>query len=164
MKTIKKILNPLAMTEFSREIFDYAADVALTYDADILVLSVINSRDIESIAGVAAMGYDVDETQFVESVKNERRLMMDEIVDNNGFPSKRVKILFRIGHPADEILRTIVRESPDLVVMGTRGRSSLKSTIVGDVAKQVFQGSPVPILSYRGEACRKRLLKRIHMD
>lgn len=152
------------MTEFSGEIFDCAADVALKYDANILVLSVINSRDIESIAGVASMGYDVDENQYIETVKQERKALMNQIVDNNGFPSQRVKILFRIGHPADEIIHTIVRESPDLVVMGTRGRSSLKSTIVGDVAKQVFQQSPVPIFSYRGEACRKRLLKRIHMD
>ncbi len=164
MKIIRKILTPLAMTEFSQEIFDCAVDVAVKYDAEILVLSVISLRDIESIAGVAAMGYAVDENQYIQDVKKERQVMMDEIVEKNGFPSKRVKILFRTGHPADEIIHTIVRESPELVVMGTRGRSSLKSTIVGDVAKQVFQRSPVPVLSYRGEACRKRLLKRIHMD
>lgn len=161
MNTIKKILVPLAMKNHSREIFDYAAGVALTYDADILVLNVINIRDIESIAGVASMGYDVDETHYLAEVKKERRALMDDIVEKNDYPSKRVKILFKIGHPSDEILFTIVKEMPDLVIMGTQGRTSLRSTLVGDVAKQVFQRSPVPVLSFRGEDCRKRLFKRI---
>jgi nucleotide-binding universal stress UspA family protein len=164
MNTIKTILVPLAMKNHSRGIFNYAAGVALTYDADILVLNVINIRDVESIAGVASMGYNVDETHYLEEVKKERRELMDDIVEKNDFPSKRVKILFKVGHPADEILSTIVQEMPDLVIMGTQGRTSLRSTLVGDVAKQVFQRSPVPVLSFRCDDCRKKLLKRIQPE
>ncbi|MCP4117350.1 MAG: universal stress protein [Desulfobacteraceae bacterium] len=164
MEIIKTVLVPLAMTDNCQGVFDSAAAIADKYGADILVVSVINSRDIQSVESVVSMGYDVDGEHYVSEIKKARKTMMDTIVETSGFSGKRVKILFKLGHPVDEILETIVRESPDLVVMGTRGRSGLRNSFIGDVAKQVFKRSPVPVLSHRGEKCRERLMKRVRLD
>ena len=164
MEIIKKVLVPLAMTEYSQGVFDCAAGIAEKYDAEILVISIINARDVQSVESVVSMGYDVDGEHYLAEIKRGRKGMMDNIVETNGFPEKRVKILFKIGHPVDEILETIARESPDLVVMGTQGRSGFRDASIGGVAKQVFKRSPVPVLSHRAEKCRERLLKRIRLD
>ncbi|MBI9088849.1 MAG: universal stress protein [Desulfobacterium sp.] len=164
METKNIILVPLAMTEYSQGVFDYAAGVAEKYDTNILVISVINSRDVLSVESVVSMGYDVDGEHYLAEIKKGRKKMMDTIVKTSGFPQDRVKILFKVGHPVDEILETLVRESPALVVMGTQGRSGFRDASIGGVAKQVFKRSPVPVLSYRGEKCREQLKKRIRLD
>ncbi len=164
METIKTVLVPLAMTEYSQGVFDCAAGIAEKYDANILVVSVINSRDVQSVESVVSMGYDVDGEHYLAEIKKGRKTMMDTIVETSGFPQERVKILFKIGHPVDEILETLVRESSDLVVMGTRGRSGFSDASIGGVAMQVFKRSPVPVLSHRGEKCREQLKKRIRLD
>ena len=55
------------------------------------------------------------------------------------------------------------KEAPDLVVMGTRGRSNLSNSIIGAVAEKVFKNSPVNMLSYRDEDVKKRLEKKLHL-
>ncbi|MEA1967297.1 MAG: universal stress protein [Thermodesulfobacteriota bacterium] len=164
MDDIKKILVPLAFTEYSDGVFKCAANMAEKHGSKILVLSIINARDVSSVERVVAMGYEVDGEHYVEQVIEKRKQDMNKIADNNGFDREKIKILFKVGHPVDEILKTIVKEKPDLVVMGTRGRSSLRNTLIGDVASKVFKRSPVNVLSFRGEKCRARLLKRVKFE
>jgi nucleotide-binding universal stress UspA family protein len=51
------------------------------------------------------------------------------------------------GDPAQEILKMIVSEAIDLVIMGTHGRKGLEHIIFGSVAENVVKKSPVPVLT-----------------
>lgn len=163
MDTIKKILVPLAFTDYSQGVFDCAVQVALKNDARILVLSIINSRDIESVDTIVSMGYDVDSEHYIENIRKDRKQILTQMAEDAKIETDKVKVLFKIGKPVDEILKVISKEAPDLVVMGTRGRSSLKNSIMGAVAEKVFKRSPVNILSYRDEGVKKSLAKKIHL-
>jgi len=162
MDGIKKILVPLAFTAYSQGVFECAAQVALTNDAALIVLSVINSRDIDSVETIVALGYDVDAEHYVEAIRKERKEKLNQMAEAANIDKDRLKILFKIGKPVDEILKVILKEAPDLVVMGTKGRSSLQNSIMGSVAEKVFKKSPANILSYRGKDVKKILEKRIH--
>ena len=162
MDNIKKILVPLAFTDHSQGVFDCAVQVALKNDARIIVLSIINSRDVESVESIVSMGYDVDAEHYVEEIRKDRKQKLNKMADEAKIDKENVKVLFKIGKPVDEILKVISKEAPDLVVMGTRGRSNLKSSIMGAVAEKVFKRSPVNVLSYRDEDVKKRLEKKLH--
>jgi len=53
------------------------------------------------------------------------------------------------GRPADALLDWIERHRPDLVVVGTRGRSEVAQVIVGSVSAHLVDRSPVPVLVAR---------------
>ncbi|WP_457553882.1 universal stress protein [Desulfobacula sp.] len=163
MDTIKKILVPLAFTDYSQGVFDCAVQVALKNDARLIILSIINSRNIESVESIVAMGYDVDAEHYVEEIRMDRKQKLNKMADEAKIDKDKVKIMFKVGKPVDEILKAIHKEAPDLVVMGTRGRSNLKNSMMGSVAGKVFKRSPVNVLSYRDEEVRKSLEKKIHI-
>ncbi len=163
MKNIEKILVPLEFTQYSQGVFNCAVQMAQNSDAKIIVLSIINSRNLESVESIVAMGYDVDAEHYVEIIRKERKQKLSQMADKAGIDTDKVKIMFKIGKPVDEILKAIDSETPDLVVMGTRGRANLKNSIMGAVAGKVFKRSPVNILSYRDEDVKNSLSKKLRL-
>jgi len=55
------------------------------------------------------------------------------------------------GPPADAILRVVDARQPDLVVMGTRGRSEPTSLLLGSVSHRVMAHSKIPVMVVRTE-------------
>lgn len=161
MKQVKKVLVALALSEYSQGIFDFAADFSRCSNAELIVVSVINSRDVESVQTISAMGYEVDGSHYVQSIKDERKHKLDAIIAASGYPAEKVRSLFIVGNPIDELLKLILEEDVDVVVMGPKGRTDLEHILVGSVAEKIFRRSPATIISYREEKVAQRLKKRI---
>jgi nucleotide-binding universal stress UspA family protein len=70
-------------------------------------------------------------------------------------------MVFQIGNPIDELLKLILAEDIDVIVMGPKGRTDLEHILVGSVAEKIFRRSPATIISYRGDKVAERLKKRI---
>lgn len=161
MNAIKKILVAIGFTEYCEGILSYAARMAEDLNAELIVASIINSRDVEAVGTIAAMGYEVDSENYISGIEQERRRVLDAMLKKISFPDKKVRTIFKVGHPADELPKIAIKEDADLMVMGIRGRSDLEHLLVGSVAEKVFRRSPVPILSYRDAKSAQRLKKRI---
>jgi len=151
MDEIKKIMVAIAFSEHAKGIFDYAAKLAVSLNAELLVVSIINSRDVEAVESISAMGYDVDGEHYVRNIRNERNQILEQIIEESAFPRGRVRTLIPVGNPVDELLNIAVKEHADMIVMGTKGRTNLSNILIGSVAERIFQKSPVPVLSYRDE-------------
>src|SRR5262249_40066273 len=54
---------------------------------------------------------------------------------------------FEPGAPADRILHAAAERRPDLLVLGTHGRSGLSRLILGSVAERVLQRAACPVLT-----------------
>ncbi|MCP4344787.1 MAG: universal stress protein [Desulfobacterales bacterium] len=161
MEEIKKILVALSLTDMSKGKFFYTANLATCLDADIVAVNIINSRDVEAVSQIVSMGFEVDGEHYIQGVKNERGKILQEIVDESSFPADRVSVMFKVGNPIDEILKIIVREEIDMVVMGPKGRTDLEHIFIGSVAEKLFRRSPVTIVSYRDEKHSERMRKHI---
>jgi nucleotide-binding universal stress UspA family protein len=161
MDSIKKVMVAVGFTEHSEGLLAYAAQIAKTLQAELLIVNIINVRDVEAIGSIAAMGYEVDSEHYVSGIKEERRQILSQIFAKISFPEDKMRAVFQIGHPVDELLKIALLEKVDLIVMGIRGRSDLEHVLVGSVAEKVFRRSPVPILSYRDEKSAARLKKHV---
>lgn len=66
---------------------------------------------------------------------------------------KRNKIacraVWKVGHPAAEIVKLAKKEKAQLIAMGTRGRGALGRVFMGSVAQEVVSDSSVPVLLVR---------------
>ncbi len=161
MDFIKKVMVAVGFTEYSEGLLAYAARIAETMQAELLIVNIINVRDVEAIGSIAAMGYEVDSEHYVSGIKEERQQALNAILAKILLPAEKIRAIFQIGHPVDELLKIAMHEKIDLLVMGVKGRSNLEHVLVGSVAEKVFRRSPVPVLSYRDTKSAARLKKHI---
>ena len=71
--------------------------------------------------------------------------------------SKGIKVKtesLEASKPADAILDFAQEKGMELIVMSTHGYTGFKKLLLGSVAFGVLNGSPVPVLLIRPEACR----------
>ena len=151
----------VAFNESSEELLTYAARIAESMNAEMIVVNIINVRDVEAIGSIAAMGYEVDSDHYLSGITEERRQTLDAMLAKLSFPIDKIRAIFKVGHPVDTLLKIAMRENVDLLVMGIKGRSDLEHILVGSLAEKIFRRSPVPILSYRDRKSAARLKKHI---
>lgn len=164
MNPIPKIMVAVGFSEHAQELLTYAAGIAESLNAELIIVNIINVRDVEAIGSIAAMGYEIDSEHYVAGIKEERRQALDDILATVSFAPDKMRAIFQIGHPVDELLKIAMREKVDLMVMGIKSRTDLEHFLVGSVADKLFRRSPVPILSYRDEKSAARLKKHISLE
>ena len=164
MGAVKKILVATGFNQYTENLLKYAADIAKSMNAELIVASIINARDVEAVGTIAAMGYEVDGENYVAGLKKERQQELDDILKQVSQMPEKVRTIFKTGNPSDELLKIAVKENADLIIMGIKGRTDLEYFFVGSVAEKVFRRSPIPILSYRDEANAERLKKHIDLS
>lgn len=160
MSEYKRLLVAAAFGHYTEGLIIYAAGLAHLLNAEIIVASIINERDVAAVRSIVDMGYDVDGEHYVSSIKADRKKLLDSIIQKSGFPPDRIKSIFLVGNPVDAILKTIIEEEVDMVVMGLKGRSDMEHILVGSVADKIFRRSPVTVVSYRDPVSVRKLKKR----
>jgi len=146
---IKTIMVAVDVSDYSLPSLLYARGLAEALDAKLLVVSVINERDIRAV-NKAVESYDAGLCQrLIEEKWSDRRTWLDQLVEQAAAHSFTAAKLVRMGIPYSVLLEVIEEEHPDLLVMGTKGRSNLADTIVGSCAQKMFRRCPIPLLSTR---------------
>lgn len=156
----KKILVPIAFSNFSQGIINYAASLAEPTGAEMLIVNVINVRDLEAVERIASYGYKVDGEHYVHTIKEERMEMLEKLTENLTLPDDQVSFTFKVGDPATELLKMVLDEEIDMVVMGVKTKD-IRHLFTGSVAEQLFRRCPCTVVSYRDSETAERLKKRI---
>ena len=163
MDEIKKIMVAVGYSEYSEGIFLYADKLAQKLGAELIVANIINVRDIEAVASIEKMGYNLDPEKYLSELKDERVNAFEEVVKKATLPRDSMKLILEVGNPIDELLKMTVREDVDAVVMGVKGSTDLEHIFVGSVAEKLFRRCPVTVISYRDEKNAQRLRNRIDL-
>jgi nucleotide-binding universal stress UspA family protein len=163
MDEIKKIMVAVGFSEYAEGIFKYSDKLADKLGAELIVANIINSRDVEAVTAITNMGYDLDPERYIKELKAERQSAFEAMAKNAAVSRDSIKLILKVGDPLDKLLKIIIEENVDLVVMGIKGRTDLEHILIGSVAEKLFRRSPVTVVSYRDEKNRQRLRKRIHL-
>jgi nucleotide-binding universal stress UspA family protein len=161
MTGIKKIMVPLAFSPISQNLLTYAASLAEPLGADLLVVNVINERDVEAVQRITSFGYEVDEQEYVKSIEERRIKKLREMVGKLAFDEDRIHVIFKVGRPAEALLKLALKEDVDMIVMGIKAKTDIIHAFTGSVAEKLFRRSPITIVSYRDEHNSGRLRKRL---
>ena len=88
----------------------------------------------------------VDPPEIARERDNLARQIIETSLKNLGV---QAEIQLVSGDPSEEILRLVVSLPAELLVLGTRGRSSVARIMLGGVAARMVQGAPCSVLAVR---------------
>jgi len=145
MTAFKRILCPVDFSEFSRHALDEAIAIAHLYDGCVTALHVF------PIAISADPFGGLPEFQPFTLTDRHRAHILRQLSDfavSEGAEARRITVALREGTDIHaEILEAADRMNPDLIVMGTHGRSGFQHVMVGSVAEKVLHKARYPVLT-----------------
>jgi nucleotide-binding universal stress UspA family protein len=143
MVTIDRILCPVDLSDCSRHGFDHAAAVARWYGASITILHVFEMLPVAAHATSAtSAGAVLTLPDCPDALVELERMTAPNIHDGLSIAVRTAQ-----GHVHTEILRAAIEIKPDLLVIGTHGRSGFQRLILGSVAEKLLRQVPCPVLS-----------------
>jgi len=141
----ERIVAPIDMSDASANALRVALSTGLVSDkgATLLHAFVALGKGKMFVAGSDQAGID----SYVES---ERRRAVDELATflvANNLQHARWSLRVEEGAPMEVISRAVSEMHPDLLVMGTHGRSALLKTLIGSVTDAALRSLDVDILA-----------------
>jgi len=146
----KTILVPVDFSPHSEAALVFAGNIAAQINSHLIVLHVVHDP-------AEAPGYYKGHKNRRQKMEDTAKEMMDGFLEKvrkkNGDPQplKKAERTMLTGLPVTRILQTIEQLQPDMVIMGSQGRTGLSHLWLGSKAEQVTRLSPVPVTIVKAE-------------
>lgn len=142
----KTILVPLDGSERAETIFPHVEELAMHYEATVILMHVVE------LPMILASPYDALPSLTPEEIEQK----MDEAADYLAKWEEKLKAreidsrsVVEYGPVASRIIETAEREKADLIAMASHGRTGLPRVFYGSVAAAVLQRVDRPLLLIR---------------
>ena len=149
MSKFKKIMVAVDFSEYSHEILDYAARLAEDLGTELILVNVINQRDVDMINEVATHTDKISAKDYINGLIDERNEQMKNLLSDTNCTLIPHRFMIKKGVPFVELVKTAKEEKVDMVVMGTKGRGNIAGMLFGSQAEKMFRHCPVPLVSIR---------------
>lgn len=145
-----KVLIPVDFSEYSLKACQFGFSFAKEINAEVVLLHAYFSPIY-----VPTIPYGTDNFDFqiereesvksmIETVHKELNKLSDTIkkrVESGEFPNVKYTCILRDGIPEEEILRYAKEHTPQIIIMGTRGRSQKDIDLIGSVTAEIIERS-----------------------
>jgi universal stress protein A len=146
----QKILLCTDFSDNSKPARQHAMDYARAFNAELMILHVINSARI----GFPTLeeGMPVDIRLALSDIQQSVEKALSLIAADCRKELAQVQTAVRIGTPPSEIVRFVEEESIQLIVMGTHGWTGFKHLIMGSTAENVVRTARCPVLTVKSSS------------
>jgi len=141
---MKKILLPVDGSVTCFGAFDYAKNLALKFNAEIIILNAqeISPSFVWLNDPMLAANTQYDPKKTATEIVNKAAKYFDEL-------DIKITCTPEIGNAAHAIIEVADKEEVDMIVMCTHGMSGVKRFMVGSVTNNVVHHANVPVLVVR---------------
>ncbi len=148
----KKILACLDKSNLSEQVLEYAAEEALAFNAELILLHVIPEPYIvsPSLPGTSTLPVQ-NPVELGQLAKEEEKASayLENIAGGLRERGIRVETLVLQGDAGNTIINYGQENDIDLIALATHGRGGLEKLFYGSVADSVLKRSGLPILLIR---------------
>lgn len=138
-----RILVAVDGSKAAERALDFATDLAKKYAAKLIIIHVILNRVYAVTPSEAGM---MAPTVCLSEKESEGRKIIDRAEEHAGSKSVDFECKMSHGVPADEIVKCVNAERVDLVVLGSRGLTEVRSFLFGSVSDRVAHRVRCPTL------------------
>ena len=147
MTSTFSIMAAVDLSDFSPAIVRYSVWLSQRLGADLLVVNVINQRDIDIVQRAMASHDPFSIGDYITDQKQDRTSRLGQMLSSASPGIINCRTQVHVGIPYQELLKAIEREKPNLMVVGTKGRSNFADVVVGSTARKMYRRSPIPLLA-----------------
>ena len=149
-KEQRKVLIPVDFSDYSLKACQFGFSFAKSINAEVILLHAYFSPIyVPTIPyGTENFNFQIEREEsiksMIETVHKELNKLSDTIkkkVESGEFPSVKYTCILRDGIPEEEILRYAKEHKPQIIIMGTRGRSQKDIDLIGSVTAEVIERS-----------------------
>ncbi len=147
---MKKILLPIDLNGNAKKVCNYALQLAEELRAHVHLLHICNEKpaaDLPSFTRAQKLLAVGVATQTNPQAERKLQQIRQSILDENwNIPGISIEIVH--GKTEEEIIYASHRIQPDLIAMGTRGKSKVYKTFFGSATAYVIEKANIPVLSF----------------
>lgn len=120
---------------------DHAKSLAVENSVRITILSVIKDIPSDLSMAISVLPAQV----LLDGVIKERKAQLDEVI--SVFKEQGIDVISKVvrGTPFLEIIRQVLREKHDLVIIAAEGKSGLKDRLFGSTSMHLMRKCPCPV-------------------
>lgn len=143
----RRLLVAFDGSPHARRALEEAIELAETTNGTLAVMAVAPESSAWALGGAYGV-YVADFSELERNISAQYQRMLDEATST--VPAE-IPVTKRLayGPPGPAIVDAAASGDYDLIVMGSRGRSELRSLLLGSVSHHVLQASPIPVLVTR---------------
>lgn len=141
LNNLSRVLVPFDFGELSFRAIRTALSIAPAERVELLHVMPVAS----GLAWAAGLHVDDDHVR-VEGV----RMRLERALTGEGLDPVGLQLHVRVGSPGPEIVEFASTSQPDLIIMGSHGRTgAIERLLMGSVAYSVVRGASCPVLVIR---------------
>jgi len=135
----EKILYPTDFSDVSKKALDYIKQLKEGGAKEVVVLHVIDEREIESIHRASAyVSYEKEVDKIIEENAKEQTRLIEAELNESGFD---VKTRIEKGIPFTDILRVEEEEAVSVIVIGLMERATSKKCSWVPFRKRLYENA-----------------------
>lgn len=143
---IKKLLLPTDGSDASERAGEEAISIANIYDADIIVLYVIDTHYLNSIRQRdLRKKFDKELHEEGKNIVEKFKKKIEQKKCSGECENINLLTLIKKGSPEKVILKTAEELDVDHIVMGKSGKNALEKFILGSTTERVARRAKVPV-------------------
>lgn len=151
----RRILVPFDFSDPATRALRTGADLALQHRGRIVVLHALATFSPMKEFAIGAAAVWTPPTELLDRTQRQLALAVPRALRQRR-PATECRVV--LGDPFEAIMQAASKA--DLIVMGTRGRTSLQQLVIGSVAEKVVRHAPVPVLTIGAASPRPRRRRR----
>lgn len=147
MIQLDRIVCPTDFSPTSSRAVEYAATMAESFDAELVLLHVIPEMNypLRSFGMAHSFKHIQEELHAKATEQLEQRIVELKAA----LPKLKARILLRDGEAHEATLDCAKEEAASMIVMGTHGHTGLTHALLGSTAEKVVRLAACPVLTVR---------------
>lgn len=158
-----KVLVPYDFSQTADYALNFATGLSENYSG--IEITVLHIIETPVATGMGTMGGGLDsvpefenQIYFIELIER-RKKQLKEIDEKFKDSVVTLKTKLVLGSVFKGITESIAEQSPDLIVMGSKGASGLEEVIVGSNTEKVVRTATCPVVTIKAETDVKKMKK-----